>query len=55
MASEGIILNDPESMPADPYIQHRTKPQPCLSTPSEYDQMYQFLTMDRKVRAKDHR
>ncbi|KAM9339244.1 EF-hand domain-containing protein 1 [Symphorus nematophorus] len=49
MESEGIILNDTEQMPEDPYIQRRNKPQPSYTTPSEFDRMHQFLTMDRKV------
>uniref|UniRef100_A0A7N8YAN0 EF-hand domain (C-terminal) containing 1 n=1 Tax=Mastacembelus armatus TaxID=205130 RepID=A0A7N8YAN0_9TELE len=49
MESEGIILNEPEQMPTDPYSKLRKKPQPCYTTPSEFDRMHQFLTMDRKV------
>ncbi|XP_055014486.1 EF-hand domain-containing protein 1-like [Boleophthalmus pectinirostris] len=49
LASEGIILNVPEPMPSDPYITDRTKPVPSFTTPSEYDRVKQFLTMDRKV------
>ncbi|XP_028996745.1 EF-hand domain-containing protein 1 isoform X2 [Betta splendens] len=49
MESEGIVLNDPELMPEDPYSKLRKKPQSCFTTPSESDCMHQFLTMDRKV------
>ncbi|XP_023270810.1 EF-hand domain-containing protein 1 [Seriola lalandi dorsalis] len=49
MEREGIVLNDPEPMPADPYSKRRKIPQPYYKTPSEFDRMHQFLTMDRKV------
>ncbi|CAK6961838.1 EF-hand domain-containing protein 1 [Scomber scombrus] len=49
MESEGIILNEPEQMPVDPYSKHRKNFQPSFTTPCEYDRMHQFLTMDRKV------
>lgn len=50
MESEGIVLNDPEPIPVDPYGRCRKNPQPSYTTPSELDRMHQFLTMDRKVR-----
>ncbi|XP_026197308.1 EF-hand domain-containing protein 1 [Anabas testudineus] len=49
MESEGMVVNDPEPMPEDPYNKRRTKPQPFYRTPPEFDRMHQFLTMDRKV------
>uniref|UniRef100_A0A3Q0RP27 EF-hand domain (C-terminal) containing 1 n=1 Tax=Amphilophus citrinellus TaxID=61819 RepID=A0A3Q0RP27_AMPCI len=49
MEREGIILNDPEPMPVDPYIKHREKPLHCHTTPSAFDNLYKFLNMDRKV------
>ncbi|KAM7367805.1 hypothetical protein PAMP_014080 [Pampus punctatissimus] len=49
MESEGIVLNDPEQMPVDPYSKHRKNVLPSFTTPSEFDRMQQFLTMDRKV------
>lgn len=49
MESEGIVLNDPEQMPVDPYSKHHKNLQPSFTTPSEFDRMHQFLTMDRKV------
>ncbi|XP_074541642.1 EF-hand domain-containing protein 1 [Halichoeres trimaculatus] len=50
MENEGIVLNDAEPMPVDPYIEHRTKPQQTsFTSPSEYDTLYHFLNMDRKV------
>lgn len=50
MESEGIVLNDPELMPVDPYGKCRKNPPPSYTTPSELDRMHQFLTMDRKVK-----
>ncbi|KAL7388932.1 hypothetical protein ABVT39_023574 [Epinephelus coioides] len=49
MESEGIVVNDPEPMPVDPYSERRIQPRPSYTTPSEFDCMHQFLTMDRKV------
>lgn len=49
LESEGIILNEPEPMPDDPYSKRRENPQPSFTTPSEFDQTYKFLTLDRKV------
>ncbi|XP_068197862.1 EF-hand domain-containing protein 1 isoform X2 [Antennarius striatus] len=49
MESQGIVLNDPEPTPSDPYIQRRKPPQPCHLTPSDFDRTQQFLTLDRKV------
>lgn len=49
MESEGIILNDPEPMPVDPYINNRKMTLPCYTTPSEFDKKHRFLTMDGKV------
>ncbi|KAK1888910.1 EF-hand domain containing protein 1 [Dissostichus eleginoides] len=49
MESEGIVLNDPEPMPVDPYGQSRKNTLPSHTTPSSFDQMQQFIDMDRKV------
>ncbi|KAL7872525.1 hypothetical protein SRHO_G00075080 [Serrasalmus rhombeus] len=49
MESQGIVLNDPEPTPGDPYTSHRTQPQRSYITPSDYDNLKQFLTKDRKV------
>ncbi|XP_037605956.1 EF-hand domain-containing protein 1 [Sebastes umbrosus] len=49
LESEGIVLNDPEPMPVDPYGNRPKIPQTSHTTPSEADQKHQFLTMDRKV------
>ncbi|XP_020570546.1 EF-hand domain-containing protein 1 isoform X4 [Oryzias latipes] len=49
MESEGIILNEPEPTPEDPYIKKRKgSPQPHTQ-PSTTDKLHQFLTMDGKV------
>ncbi|XP_056151069.1 EF-hand domain-containing protein 1 [Lampris incognitus] len=49
LESEGIIVNDPEPTPVDPYISSRTQPKPSYVTTSDFDQLHKFLTMDRKV------
>ncbi|KAK5879967.1 hypothetical protein CesoFtcFv8_023039 [Champsocephalus esox] len=49
MESEGIVLNDPQPMPVDPYSQSRKITLPSHITPSNFDQMQQFIDMDRKV------
>ncbi|KAG7508744.1 hypothetical protein JOB18_008876 [Solea senegalensis] len=49
MESQGIVLKEPQQMPADPYIKRRENPLPCTTKPPESDSMQQFLTMDRKV------
>ncbi|XP_035473965.2 EF-hand domain-containing protein 1 isoform X1 [Scophthalmus maximus] len=50
MESEGMVLNDPQPMPVDPYCKTRKKvPKPCHKTPSDVDRTYQFLNMDRMV------
>ncbi|XP_033932245.1 EF-hand domain-containing protein 1 [Pseudochaenichthys georgianus] len=49
MESEGIVLNDPQPMPVDPYGQSRKNTLPSHITPSNFDQMQQFIDMDRKV------
>ncbi|XP_072533666.1 EF-hand domain-containing protein 1 [Salminus brasiliensis] len=49
MESQGIVLNDPEPTPGDPYTNRRTQPQPSYITPSDYDNLKQFLTKDRMV------
>ena len=49
LESEGILVNDPEPMPVDPYTLHRAPPQRSYISPSNFDHQKQFLTMDRKV------
>ncbi|KAJ8356672.1 hypothetical protein SKAU_G00194660 [Synaphobranchus kaupii] len=49
LESEGILLNEPEEIPTDPYSQQRTQPQQVYITPSDFDSLKQFLSMDRKV------
>ena len=47
--SEGIELNSPDQKPTDPYMETRYQPQPCFTTPSDYDKLRQFLELDRNV------
>ncbi|XP_066515249.1 EF-hand domain-containing protein 1 isoform X2 [Hoplias malabaricus] len=49
LESQGIVLNDPEPTPGDHYTICRTEPQRSYITPSDYDHLKQFLSMDRKV------
>ncbi|KAM6953937.1 EF-hand domain-containing protein 1 [Aplochiton taeniatus] len=49
MESEGLILNEPETTPVDPYLTHRVQPERSYITPSDSDRLQQFLTLDRKV------
>ncbi|XP_076613252.1 EF-hand domain-containing protein 1 [Chaetodon auriga] len=49
LKSEGIIVNDPEPMPVDPYTKHRTNPPPVYTAPPKLNRTHQFLTMDGKV------
>uniref|UniRef100_A0A8C4RTU1 EF-hand domain (C-terminal) containing 1 n=1 Tax=Erpetoichthys calabaricus TaxID=27687 RepID=A0A8C4RTU1_ERPCA len=49
LESSGIIVNEPEEMPVDPYTQGRVQPLQSYNTPSDFDRLKQFLTMDRKV------
>ncbi|KAJ8270496.1 hypothetical protein GJAV_G00115530 [Gymnothorax javanicus] len=49
LESEGILLNEPEMIPPDPYSEHRAKPLRTHVTPSDFDNLKQFLCMDRKV------
>lgn len=47
--SEGIELNCREEAPPDPYTMSRNAPFHVFKTPSNYDNLKQFLEMDRKV------
>ncbi|KAJ7988088.1 hypothetical protein DPEC_G00320000 [Dallia pectoralis] len=49
MESQGLILNDPEQTPVDPYIQRRSQPVRSFVSPAEADRLEQFLTKDRQV------
>ena len=51
LESEGIIVNPPESMPTDPYIERRKKAAALrtYTTPPAFDKLKQFLELDRKV------
>ncbi|XP_018590675.1 EF-hand domain-containing protein 1 [Scleropages formosus] len=49
LESEGVLLSEPEEIPVDPYAESRVEPEHCYITPSDFDRLKQFLTMDRKV------
>lgn len=51
LESEGIIVNPPEKIPKDPYIEARNKAAELKSykTKTDYDKLKQYLDMDRKV------
>ncbi|XP_053564897.1 EF-hand domain-containing protein 1 isoform X2 [Bombina bombina] len=49
LESEGIELNTPEHIPTDPFTLRRVQPDRTYTTPSDFDKLKQFLTMDRKV------
>jgi hypothetical protein len=42
-------VNDQQSIPSDPYLESRRLPDYKHKTPSSFDKLKQFLTMDRKV------
>uniref|UniRef100_A0A1A8HB66 EF-hand domain (C-terminal) containing 1 n=1 Tax=Nothobranchius korthausae TaxID=1143690 RepID=A0A1A8HB66_9TELE len=49
MEHEGIVLNEPEPLPEDPYIKHRQlSPPPRITSPTP-DITHRFLTTDLKV------
>ncbi|XP_028809413.1 EF-hand domain-containing protein 1-like [Denticeps clupeoides] len=49
MESQGIVLNEPESVPSDPYLQRRVQPQQSYIPPADSHHLKRFLTLDRKV------
>ncbi|NWI66361.1 EFHC1 protein, partial [Todus mexicanus] len=49
LESQGIELNPPERMPFDPYTEMRKMPLRKYITPSDFDQLKQFLTYDKQV------
>ncbi|XP_074905051.1 EF-hand domain-containing protein 1 [Buteo buteo] len=49
LESQGIELNPPEKMIFDPYIELRRMPMRKYITPSDFDQLKQFLTYDKQV------
>ncbi|XP_054843384.1 EF-hand domain-containing protein 1 isoform X2 [Eublepharis macularius] len=49
LESQGIDLNPPEKMIFDPYTELRKMPLRKYITPSDFDQMKQFLAFDKKV------
>lgn len=51
MASEGIELNRPSTIPPDPYIESRKQKAALkdFTTPSDFDKLKQFIELDRQV------
>lgn len=51
MASQGLVMGDPEEMPVDPYMNDRLlKVRPTVTkTPSEDDKFRRFLEFDGKI------
>lgn len=51
LESEGMVVNDSESAPTDPYIERRKEAAALrtYNTPSSFDKLKQFLELDRKV------
>ncbi|XP_007430815.1 EF-hand domain-containing protein 1 [Python bivittatus] len=49
LESQGIELNPPERMIFDPYTELRKMPLRMYVTPSDFDQLKQFLAFDKKV------
>ncbi|XP_067150955.1 EF-hand domain-containing protein 1 [Apteryx mantelli] len=49
LESQGIELNPPEKMIFDPYTELRRMPVRKYITPSDFDQLKQFLTYDKQV------
>jgi hypothetical protein len=51
LESEGVIVEPPESIPRDPYIEKRVKTSELKTykTKTDFDKLKQFIEMDRKV------
>uniref|UniRef100_A0A8B9G0T5 EF-hand domain containing 1 n=1 Tax=Amazona collaria TaxID=241587 RepID=A0A8B9G0T5_9PSIT len=49
LESQGIEVNPPEKMAFDPYTELRQMPVRKYITPSDFDQLKQFLTYDKQV------
>ncbi|XP_004696414.1 EF-hand domain-containing protein 1 isoform X1 [Echinops telfairi] len=49
LESQGIELNPPEKMALDPYTELRKQPLRKYVTPSDFDQLKQFLSFDKQV------
>ena len=49
MTSEGIDVNPPVEVPADPYADSRKPIEHAYKTPSNWDDLKKFLELDRKV------
>ncbi|KAM8953281.1 EF-hand domain-containing protein 1 [Pelodytes ibericus] len=49
LESKGLELNPSEEIPSDQFAVLRQEPNRTFTTPSDFDKLKQFLTMDRKV------
>ncbi|CAH8441611.1 unnamed protein product [Schistosoma rodhaini] len=51
LESEGVVVNEPEQEPIDPYLAERAKREAIAlgKTPSSFDKRRQYLELDRKV------
>jgi len=49
LESEGVVMNESEQCPNDPYTDSRRQPLRSYTTPSDFDKLKKFLEMDRKV------
>jgi hypothetical protein len=51
LTSQGLVVNQPESIPKDPYIEKRQEKieLKTYKTKTDYDKLKQFIEMDRKV------
>ncbi|CAK8696625.1 unnamed protein product [Clavelina lepadiformis] len=49
MESEGLVLNEPETAPKDPYTDSRKQPLRSYTTRSDFDKLKKYLELDRKV------
>ena len=49
MESEGLVLNEPETVPKDPYTDSRKQPLRSYTTRSDFDKLKKYLELDRKV------
>ncbi|KAH8849710.1 EF-hand domain-containing protein 1 [Schistosoma japonicum] len=51
LESEGVIVNEPEREPIDPYLAERSRREAIVpgKTPSTFDKRRQYLELDRKV------
>uniref|UniRef100_A0A095AMX0 EF-hand domain-containing protein 1 n=1 Tax=Schistosoma haematobium TaxID=6185 RepID=A0A095AMX0_SCHHA len=56
LESEGVIVNEPEQEPIDPYLAERAKREAIAlgKTPSSFDKRRQYLELDRKYYLADN-